>query len=75
VLAHVHPGGVQRVFPTRFSDTPVGHILVSSDYSLGGIISWVRIDDVAGYYRLDSLKNLRFSVAFFGLRVLAAICC
>lgn len=60
VLAHVGRA-VFNVFPDKLSDTPAVNVLVSSDYSWGDHLWDVEFDD-AGYYRLDSLKNLRLYV-------------
>ena len=54
---------VFNVFPDRLSDTPAVNILVSSDYGWADHLWGTEFDD-AGYYRLDSLKNLRLSVLF-----------
>jgi hypothetical protein len=62
VLAHV-VRAVFNVFPDKISDTPTVNILVSSDYSWSDYFWGVEFDD-AGYYRLDSLRNLRLSVTF-----------
>lgn len=62
VLAHVIRA-VFNVFPDKISDTPTVNILVSSDYSWSDYFWGVEFDD-AGYYRLDSLQNLRLSVTF-----------
>jgi hypothetical protein len=62
VLAHVIRA-VFNVFPDKISDTPTVNILVSSDYSWSDYFWGVEFDD-AGYYRLDSLRNLRLSVTF-----------
>ncbi|MCY0096177.1 hypothetical protein [Hoeflea ulvae] len=62
VLAHT-VRAVFNVFPDKLSDTPAVNILVSSDYSWGDYLWGTEFDD-AGYYRLDSLKNLRLSVVF-----------
>lgn len=50
-------------FPDKLSDTPAVNILVSSDYSYSDYFWGVEFDD-AGYYKLDSAKNLRLSVIF-----------
>ncbi len=71
VLAHVGRA-VFNVFPDKISDTPAVNILVSSDYSWGDHIWGVEFDD-AGYYRLDSLKNLRLYVVSCVLGGLAAM--
>jgi hypothetical protein len=62
VLAHVCRA-VFNVFPDKLSDTPAVNILVSSDYGWADYLWGTEFDD-AGYYRLDSLKNLRQSVVF-----------
>lgn len=63
VLAHVIRA-VFNVFPDKLSDTPAVNILVSSDYSWGDYLIGTEFDD-AGYYRLDSLKNMRVSVMYW----------
>lgn len=63
VLAHVIRA-VFNVFPDKLSDTPAVNILVSSDYSWGDYLIGTEFDD-AGYYRLDSLKNVRLSVMYW----------
>ena len=63
VLAHVIRA-VFNVFPDKLSDTPAVNILVSSDYSWGDYLIGTEFDD-AGYYRLDSLKNMRLSVMYW----------
>jgi len=62
VVAHVSRA-VFNVFPDKLSDTPAVNILVSSDYGRADHLWGTEFDD-AGYYRLDSLKNLRLSVVF-----------
>ncbi|MDP2121576.1 MAG: hypothetical protein Q8K28_16890 [Hoeflea sp.] len=74
VLAHVGRA-MFNVFPDKLSDTPAVNILVSSDYSWGDYLWGVEFDD-AGYYRLDSLKNLRLyviSCVFGGLAAMLFI--
>ena len=61
-LAHVCRA-VFNVFPDKLSDTPAVNVLVSSDYGWADYFWGTEFDD-AGYYRLDSLKNLRLSVVF-----------
>lgn len=63
---------VFNVFPDKLSDTPAVNILVSSDYSWADHFWGTEFDD-AGYYRLDSLKNLRLSVIFSVLGGLGAM--
>lgn len=67
---------VFNVFPDKLSDTPAVNVLVSSDYSWGDYLIGTEFD-YAGYYRLDSLKNLRISVSYwliagFGLMLFSA---
>jgi hypothetical protein len=62
-LAHV-VRAVFNVFPDKLSDTPAVNVLVSSDYSWGDYLIGTEFDD-GGYYRLDSLKNLRLSVTYW----------
>ena len=71
VLAHVGRA-VFNLFPDKISDTPAVNIFVSSDYSWGDHIWGTEFDD-AGYYRLDSLKNLRLYVVSCVLGGLAAM--
>ena len=61
-LAHV-VRAVFNVFPDKISDTPAVNIMVSSDYGWADHLWGTEFDD-AGYYRLDSLRNLRISVMF-----------
>lgn len=63
MIAHIIRA-VFNVFPDKLSDTPAVNILVSSDYSWGDYLIGTEFDD-AGYYRLDSLKNLRLSVTYW----------
>ena len=70
-LAHICRA-VFNVFPDKLSDTPAVNILVSSDYGWADHLWGTEFDD-AGYYRLDSLKNLRLSVIFTVLGGLAAM--
>lgn len=70
-LAHV-VRAVFNVFPDRISDTPAVNIVVSSDYGWADHLWGTEFDD-AGYYRLDSLKNLRLSVVFTVFGGLAAM--
>lgn len=74
-LAHV-VRAVFNVFPDKLSDTPAVNVLVSSDYSWGDYLIGTEFDD-GGYYRLDSLKNLRLSVTYwliagFGMMLISA---
>ena len=71
VIAHV-VRAVFNVFPDKLSDTPAVNILVSSDYSWADHLWGTEFDD-AGYYRLDSVKNLRLSVSFSVFGGLAAM--
>ena len=70
-LAHV-VRAVFNVFPDKISDTPAVNIMVSSDYGWADHLWGTEFDD-AGYYRLDSLKNLRLSVVFTVFGGLAAM--
>lgn len=71
VVSHVCRA-VFNVFPDKLSDTPAVNILVSSDYGWADHLWGTEFDD-AGYYRLDSLKNLRLSVMFSVLGGLGAM--
>ena len=71
VIAHV-TRAVFNVFPDKISDTPTVNVLVSSDYGWADYLWGTEFDD-AGYYRLDSLKNLRLSVLFTMFGGLAAM--
>ncbi|WP_137155775.1 hypothetical protein [Rhizobium sp. FKL33] len=51
-----------NVFPDRLSDNERMDMILSDGYSLGDKIFGTEYDD-AGYYRLDSLRNLKNSVA------------
>lgn len=62
VLSHI-VRAVFNLYPDKLSDTPIVNIMVSDGYSLGDHFWGTEYDD-AGYYRLDSLKNLRLSVVF-----------
>ncbi|WP_417416337.1 hypothetical protein [Hoeflea sp.] len=63
---------VFNVFPDKLSDTPAVNILVSGGYGWADYLWGTEYDD-AGYYRLDSLKNLRLSVTFSVFGGLAAM--
>lgn len=74
-LAHV-VRAVFNVFPDKLSDTPAVNVLVSSDYNWGDYLIGTEFDD-GGYYRLDSLKNLRLSISYwliagFGMMLISA---
>lgn len=71
VLAHVFRA-VFNVFPDKLSDTLAVNILVSDGYSWSDHLWGVEYDD-AGYYRLDSMRNLRLSVVFTVLGGLGAM--
>ncbi|MCV3764827.1 hypothetical protein [Rhizobium sp. TRM95796] len=51
-----------NVLPDRLSDNDRMDMILSDGYSLGDKIFGTEYDD-AGYYRLDSLRNLKNSVA------------
>ncbi|MBX9466731.1 MAG: hypothetical protein KL839_02160 [Rhizobium sp.] len=59
------PGHVSRavfnLLPDRLSDRPVVDLVISDGYSWADMIFKTEHDD-AGYYRLDSLHNLRLAV-------------
>lgn len=65
VLAHV-VRAVFNLYPDKLSDTPIVNIMVSGGYSWADHLWGTEYDD-AGYYRLDSLKNLKLSVVFSAL--------
>lgn len=50
---------VFNVLPDRITDKPQLDIFISGDYSLSDYLFGLEFDD-AGYYRLDSTKNLCF---------------
>lgn len=52
---------VFNVFPDRLSDNAWMDMLVSDGYNLGDYLFGTEYDD-AGYYKLDSFRNLRFYV-------------
>lgn len=54
---------VFNVYPDRLSDRPMMDLVVSDGYNWSDRIFGTEYDD-AGYYRLDSLKNLRLSCVF-----------
>ena len=54
---------VFNVLPDRITDKPRLDIFISGDYSLSDYLFGLEFDD-AGYYRLDSTKNLAFSCGF-----------
>lgn len=61
-LAHVSRA-VFNLYPDRLSDRPMMDLVVSDGYNWSDRIFGTEYDD-AGYYRLDSLKNLRLSCVF-----------
>lgn len=54
---------VFNLFPDKLSDTAAVNIFVSSGYGWADHVFGTEYDD-AGYYRLDSLKNLRLAIGF-----------
>ena len=62
VVAHV-VRAVFNVYPDRLSDRPLMDLMVSDDYNWSDRLFGTEYDDF-GYYRLDSLKNLRLSCLF-----------
>lgn len=61
VLGHV-TRAVFNLYPDRLSDRSWMDMLVSNGYNLGDYLFGTEYDE-AGYYKLDSLRNLRFYVA------------
>jgi hypothetical protein len=61
VVAHVSRA-VFNLYPDRLSDKPTMDMLISDGYDLGDRLFGTEYDD-AGYYRLDSLRNLRIAVS------------
>lgn len=59
-LGHV-VRAVFNVLPDRLSDRPLMDLVISDGYNWADMIFKTEYDD-AGYYRLDSLHNLRLSV-------------
>lgn len=55
---------VFNVFPDKLSETPAVNVMVSGGYSWGDYLIGTEFDD-AGYYRLDSVKNLRISISYW----------
>lgn len=53
--------GLVNPLPDRLSDSPTLDMLISDGYSASDHFLGVEYDDF-GYYRLDSLKNLKISV-------------
>lgn len=62
VFAHICRA-VFNVYPDRLSDRPMMDLVISDGYDWSDRIFGTEYDD-AGYYRLDSLKNLRLSCVF-----------
>ncbi len=52
---------VFNLLPDRLSDNDVMDMLISDGYNLQDYLFGTEYDD-AGYYRLDSIKNLRIAV-------------
>ena len=72
VIAHTLRGLV-NVYPDKLSDTAMVNVMFSSGYGWEDHIFRVEFDDF-GYYRFDSLHNLKLSVIFWmlgGLGVMA----
>ena len=63
VIAHTLRGLV-NLYPDKISDTPMVNIVLSQDYSGLDHITRTEFDDF-GYYRFDSLHNLKLSVFFW----------
>lgn len=49
-----------NVYPDRLSDKPIIDLTISDGYDLSDMLFGTEYDD-AGYYRSDSLKNLRIA--------------
>lgn len=64
--------GLFNPFPDRLSDSAVLDAFVSGDYSSGDHVLGVAFDD-NGYYRTDSLHNLRLTIGFAILATLVAL--
>jgi hypothetical protein len=71
VVAHV-VRAVFNLFPDKLSDTPAVNVLVSGGYSWSDYLFGAEFDD-AGYYRLDSVKNLRLSITYWLIGGLGAM--
>ncbi|MBC2774304.1 hypothetical protein H6M51_15675 [Rhizobium sp. AQ_MP] len=54
---------VFNILPDRLSDRPMMDLVISDGYSWQDMIFKTEYDD-AGYYRLDSLHNLRLAVGW-----------
>jgi len=54
---------VFNIFPDRLSDRPMMDLVISDGYSWHDMIFKTEYDE-AGYYRLDSLRNLRLAVGW-----------
>jgi hypothetical protein len=61
-LGHVSRA-VFNILPDRLSDRPMMDLMISDGYSWTDMIFKTEYDE-AGYYRLDSLHNLRLAVCW-----------
>ena len=59
-VAHVSRA-VFNLYPDRLSDRPLMDMMISEGYDFSDWLFGTEYDD-AGYYRLDSVKNLRICV-------------
>lgn len=71
VAAHTLRGLV-NVYPDKLSDTPMVNIVFSRDFSFADHVTRTEFDDF-GFYRFDSLHNLKLSVLFWLLGGLGAM--
>lgn len=62
VLSHVSRA-VFNLFPDRLSDKPMMDMMISDGYDWNDWLFGTEYDE-NGYYRLDSLKNLRLAVMY-----------
>lgn len=53
---------VFNLYPDRLSDKPMMDLVISDGFNLGDYLLGTEYDD-NGFYRLDSIKNLRISVS------------
>lgn len=70
-LAHVIRA-VVNLYPDKISDTAVVNVMVSDGYSWTDHFLGIEYDD-AGFYKLDSFRNLKLSVVYCVFGGLAAM--
>jgi hypothetical protein len=63
---------VFNVLPDRLSDRPMMDLVISDGFNWADMLFKTEYDD-AGYYRLDSLHNLRLSVTWAALTGFAVL--